>query len=295
MSSIVYPSQFDASRITISAPRSLQNGSKSAYFNYNREALTMQTAVSMSLPFGLNVDDKFGPTKYSINISFRGQEQRDDIKQFLDALTALDEKMIDEGVKNSKAWFKAEMSREVVKAFYTPCVKYSMGQDGKPAAYPPNLKVTLRKNGDDFETKFYDVHGSPYTGLPVEDMLAKGVQVTAIITCSSVWFAGSKFGLTWRAKQIAIHKLPEKIGEFAFKGLETAPALASVAAGNADEEDEEMEDDPAFRPSATAAVSSSGSVVASMMPSVQDDDGDDVEPIPAPQRTVIKKKIVARK
>jgi hypothetical protein len=31
------------------------------------------------------------------------------------------------------------------------------------------------------------------------------------------------------------------------------------------------------------------------MPSVQDDDGDDVEPIPAPQRTVIKKKIVARK
>ena len=294
MSSIVYPTQFDASRITISAPRSLQNGSKSAYFNYNREALTMQTAVSMSLPFGLNVDDKFGPTKYSINVSFRGQEQREDIKQFLDALTALDEKMIDEGVKNSKAWFKAEMSREVVKAFYTPCVKYSMGQDGKPAAYPPNLKVTLRKNGDDFETKFYDVHGSPYTSLPVEDMLAKGVQVTAIITCSSVWFAGSKFGLTWRAKQIAIHKLPEKIGEFAFKGLETAPVSSASAAGGASaEDDEEMEDDPAFRSSASASASSS--VVASMMPSVQDDDGDDVEPIPAPQRTVIKKKIIARK
>jgi hypothetical protein len=119
-------------------------------------------------------------------------------------------------------------------------------------------------------------------------MLAKGVQVTAIITCSSVWFAGSKFGLTWRAKQIAIHKLPEKIGEFAFKGLETAP---SVAAGSAAaEDDEEMEDDAAFRPAATAS-----SVVASMMPAVQDDDGDDVEPIPAPQRTVIKKKIVARK
>jgi hypothetical protein len=31
-----------------------------------------------------------------------------------------------------------------------------------------------------------------------------------------------------------------------------------------------------------------------MMPSVQDDDGDDVEPIPAPKRTVIKK-IVNRK
>jgi hypothetical protein len=167
-----------------------------------------------------------------------------------------------------------------------------MGADGKPTAYPPNLKVTLRKNGDDFESKFYDVHGSPYTGLPVEEMLAKGVQVTAIITCSSVWFAGSKFGLTWRAKQIAIHKLPEKIGDFAFKGLETAPSVAAGSAAGAEDE-EEMEDDPAFRPSASA--SAGVSVVASMMPSVQDDDGDDVEPIPAPQRTVIKKKIVARK
>ena len=290
MSSIVYPSQFDASRITISAPRTLQNGSKSAYLNYNREVLTMQTAVAMTIPFGLNADDKYGPVKYSVNISFRGQEQRADIKQFLDALTALDDKMIDEGVKNSKAWFKAEMSREVVKAFYTPSVKYSLDKDGNQSSYPPNLKLTLRKNGDDFETKFYDVHGSPYTNIPVEDMLAKGVQVTAIMACTSVWFAGSKFGLTWRAKQIAIHKLPEKIGDFAFKGLESAP-VSATSSNNIHEDEEEMEDDPAFRPSAAAV-----SVVASMMPvSVQDDDGDDVEPIPAPQRTVIKKKIVARK
>jgi hypothetical protein len=53
-----------------------------------------------------------------------------------------------------------------------------------------------------------------------------------------------------------------------------------------------MEDDAAFRPTASATASS---VVASMMPAVQDDDGDDMEPIPAPQRTVIKKKIIARK
>lgn len=290
MSSVVYPSQFDASRITISAPRTLQNGSKSAYLNYNRDKLTMQTALAMTIPFGLNADDKYGPVKYSVNLSFRGHEQRADIKQFLDVLTALDEKMIDEGVKNSKAWFKADMSREVVKAFYTPSVKYSLDKDGNPSTYPPNLKLTLRKNGDDFETKFYDVHGSPYTNIPVEDMLAKGVQVTAIMECTSVWFAGSKFGLTWRAKQIAIHKLPEKIGDFAFKGLELAPAVAAVRAE--EENDQEMEDDPAFRPSAAAA----SSVVASVMPpAVQDDDGDDVEPIPAPQRTVIKKKIVARK
>ena len=84
------------------------------------------------------------------------------------------------------------------------------------------IKLKLRKINNDFEAKFYDINGNPYKGIPVEDLLVKGVQVTAIIECAGVWFAGSKFGLTWRAKQIAIHKLPEKIADFAFKGLGSA-------------------------------------------------------------------------
>jgi hypothetical protein len=123
-------------------------------------------------------------------------------------------------------------------------------------------------------------------------MIVKGTQITAIIECGGVWFAGSKFGLTWRAKQIAIHKLPEKMGEFAFKGLAAAPA-----AEEEDEEKNEIEDDAAFQ----APQASKPSAVAAMMPKatpkeepeeVDDEDADDVEPIPAPRKTIIKKKVV---
>jgi hypothetical protein len=262
----------------------------------------MQTAVAMSLPFGLNVADKFGPPEYSVELSFRGNEQRPEIKEFMDVISQIDEQMLTEGVKNSKSWFKGDLGRDVVKAFYTPSLKYSKDKEGNVLNYPPNLKLKLRKVNNDFETKFYDINGNPYKGIPVEDLLVKGVQVTAIIECAGVWFAGSKFGLTWRAKQIAIHKLPEKIADFAFKGLGSAKAVAEDVEEDEEEGGEtEVDDDVAFRapvqkPSVVAAMLPKATTVSDVQhSSVDDEEGDDVEPIPAPKKTIIKKKIVTKK
>ena len=273
-SSIVFSSTFDSKNIAFSAPKQLPSGAKQAYLNYNRQKLVMQTALSMSVPFGLNVADKFGPPEYSVELSFRGHEQNPEVKEFMDVISQIDETLLQEGVKNSKTWFKSELSRDVVKAFYTPSLKYSKDKEGNVLTYPPNIKLKLRKVNDEFETKFYDINGKPYTDIPVEDLLAKGVQVTAIIECAGVWFAGSKFGLTWRAKQIAIHKLPERIEDFAFKGLGSVKIQDEV---------DEVDDESAFR----TPVPSVPSVVSSVMPS-----DEDIEPVP--KKSIIKKKIVAK-
>jgi hypothetical protein len=112
-----------------------------------------------------------------------------------------------------------------------------------------------------------------------------------------VWFAGSKYGLTWKAKQIAVHKLPERIGDFAFKGLASAPS--------ASEDDTQIDDDEVFKkpsvlaavmPSkaSTASVSAAGTIGSSAADEeeVDDEDADDVEPVPAPKKTIIKKKVI---
>lgn len=292
----------------------------------------MQTALSMTCPFGLNVADKFGPPEYSVDLSFRGVEQRPELKEFMDVMAQIDETLVTEGTKNAKAWFKADVGREVVKAFYTPSLKYSKDKEGNVLPYPPTIKLKLRKYDNQIETKFYDVNGKPYRDVPTEDLLVKGVQVTAIMECGGVWFAGSKFGLTWRAKQIAIHKLPEKMGDFAFRGLGSATAaVASSASASASSASasasEEVDDDAVFsapaasRPSVVAAVlsapsapvapaspvvpvqqappspSPSPSAVASEEPEpVNDEAGDDVEPVPAPRKgPILKKKVVAPK
>uniref|UniRef100_A0A6C0KV42 Uncharacterized protein n=1 Tax=viral metagenome TaxID=1070528 RepID=A0A6C0KV42_9ZZZZ len=296
MSSVVYPSTFQSKSITISAPRTLQSGAKQAYLNYGGERLVMQTAVAMSSPFGLNSFQSQNGVEYSVDLSFRGSDNRPELQEFKRVLEQMDELMINEGVKNSKAWFKADLNKEVIKAFYTPSLKYSKDKEGNVLSYPPNIKVKLPKRNGEWDTKFYDLNGSPYKGVPVEDLIVKGTQITAIIECGGVWFAGSKFGLTWRAKQIAIHKLPEKMGEFAFKGLASAPVAMAE-----DADDEQEVDDEAVFKSASAA-SSKPSAVAAMMPQamqqddeVDDEDGDDIEPVPVPRKTVIKKKVVPAK
>ena len=135
--------------------------------------------------------------------------------------------------------------------------------------------------------------------------MVKGVQVTAIMECTGVWFAGSKYGLTWKAKQIAIHKLPERIGDFAFKGLGSAPKAEEEM-----EDEDEVDDDAAFKakpsvlaavlptapkaPTATASVAATASASATASDDeVDDEDADDVEPIPTPKKPIIKKKIIA--
>ena len=310
MTSVVLPSSFSASKVSISETRTLESGAKQAYVNYEGEKFVMQTATNMAVPFGLSVFDKSGPVEYSVELSFRGHETRADVKEFLDAMNALDEKMIAEGVKNSKKWFKSDLSRDVVKAFYTPIVRYSKDAEGNNKPYPPGIKLKLKKYNGEFETKFYDVKGNLYKDATADDLLVKGAQVTALMQCTGVWFAGSKYGLTWRAKQVVIHKLPEKLNDFAFNlGAAANEEVATVSthtkksvAVAVESEDDLVEDDEAF---AEAPAPTKSSVLSAVMPVAtpapapapapapqEEEDGDDVEPVPVPKKPVLKKKVI---
>jgi hypothetical protein len=276
----------------------------------------------------MNVFDKAGPVKYSMDLSLRGHEENPKIKAIYEAFSALDEWMIDQGVANSKSWFKAGLTRDVVKAFYTPMVKVAKDAEGNPKPYPPTFKINLKKQNDQFDVKVYDDQARPYEGVPLEDLLVKGALVTTLIQCTSVWFAGSKFGLSWKAKQIRMDKVPESIRGYAFVDDDDVPApkasarptVPAAAGGNkfaaldAEEEDEAEEDD-AFVPAPTQKQS----VLTAMMPKASasagpshpatapapapapapsvDDEAEDQEPIPVPARkvaTTTAKKVVAK-
>lgn len=304
-SNVVYISDFATDKLTISAPRVLESGAKQAYLNYDGGKLTLQSATNLSVPFGLSVFDKSGPAEYSIDMSFRGYDTNAETKQFFEKMQALDEFMIDQGVKNSKAWFKSDLKRDVVKEFYTRTVRFAKDSEGNVKPYPPSMKLKLRKQDGKFVTKFFNVKGQAYSDTPIEDLLVKGVQITALMDCTGVWFAGSKFGLTWSAKQIVIHRLPERIPEFtAFRlgdtsNEEEAPVpqkKANTGAGKAqNDEDEEISDDEELK-----APPKKSSVLNAVMPQAQqanvDDEPEDAEPAPVPKKPVLKKKpVVAMK
>jgi len=293
-SPIVQPSAFNVAKISISPPKTLESGGKMAYLNYgDSRALVMQTP-SLPTPFGLNVFDKAGPPKYSVDLAMKGYQDSAKVKPLYEALSALDEYMIDQGVKNSKLWFKADMKREVVSAFYTPCVKFGRDKEGNQTPYPPNLKVQLRRNrdGSDFECQFYDAksrsdpHAQPLRGVPIEELLVKKTDLTALIQCTGVWFAGGKFGLSWKAVQIRLDHVPQGIRGYGFQEEEVAePSEFSSRPAKQVVEDEDEDEEDAPAPAAPPAAAA------------DDEDDEEVAPAPIPKRPVVKsaKKVLLKK
>lgn len=258
-SNIVSPTSFDVSEVTFRAPKILDSGGKIVSVDYSGRQLMVQTP-SMTLPYGLNVYDKAGPTTYSADVSFRGMEENVRLKSFYDMLVAFDERLISAGVENSVAWFKMpNASREVIKAFYTPSIKISLDREGKPKPYPPTLKAKLPKKNGAFETQFYDTEKRPYTDVTVEELLVKGARGTFLLKCTGLWFAGSKFGASWKAVQVRMDSVPNGIGRgCAIQDDEedgvmaavmpvrrSAPVAAPVAAQGEEDEEEEEDDEEA--------------------------------------------------
>ncbi len=291
--------------------KNLESGGKMAslFYKYGDSSsgvLTTQVG-SLSLPYGMNVFDKAGPVKYSMDLSLRGHEENPKVKAIYDAFSALDEWMIDQGVQNSKAWFKAPLTRDVVRAFYTPMVKVAKDAEGNPKPYPPTFKINLKKQNDQFDVKVYDDQARPYEGVPLEDLLVKGAMVTTLIQCTSVWFAGSKFGLSWKAKQIRMDKVPESIRGYAFLDdddvpapkASARPAVAATANKFAalDAEEEEAEEDEAFaapKPNVLAAMMPKAPAPTPAAEPTVDEEAEDHEPIPAPKKTTTVKQVVKK-
>jgi hypothetical protein len=282
--SVVVASAFNTSDVTFSQIKVLESGGKQVYVNYGgRNSFVVQTP-QCTLPYGMSVFDKAGPIKYSAELSMRGYDEPGKIKEYYEMMHALDEYMIDQGVKNSRIWFKCDPNREVIKAFYTPTVRFSVDKEGNRKPYPPTVKIQLRQRDGVFETKMYDDKRNLYSGIPMEELLVKGAQVTALIQCTGVWFAGSKFGLSWKAIQIRVDNLPQSARGFTFvdEGEVGAPSKAVPVQVMDEEEDEEPPPPP------TKAAR------ASVVAAVVDDEAEDQEPIAVPTKpaTIIKKKPV---
>ena len=328
MTSIVYANNFDVSKLSIGTLKVLDSGAKQALTSYSGEKFIIQTAVNMHIPFGLNVfTNKDGSEEYSIDVSYRDNEKRPEVAEFLDMMTALDDRMIQEGVKNSRAWFKTDPNPGIIRAFYSPCVKYATDKEGNRKPYPPTTKFKIKKINGLVETKFYNTNGSQLN-KPVLEMLPKGAYITLLAQCTGVWLAGGKFGLSWRTNQIVVHSVPNTIKDFAIRlpstGIGSVSATPAVEDETEDDDDNTaaatgtsttVEDDSAFTTPATttttyaptytttddqeesthtvpAFTATVPSVISAVLPGSTT--GNDTEPLPLPVKKapIVKKKVV---
>jgi len=283
----VLPSQFDASKLTFGEIKSLQSGAKSVNMSYAGGPLVLQI-TNVDLPYGLNADDKFGPVKYSVNLSLNGYDSKPKMKEIFDVLETVDDRVTTECV--DKNWLrKPGMTQAILKQMklYKPTVKFSEDANtGARKPYPPTVKVSLRQRNSKFETTFYDTDKKEIKDVPIEDLIVKRMTVSALVECTGVWVSSVGCGLSWKLTQMKVVSRPDSLRGYGFQDEEgDASASAAPAAGRAapvakpasfaaafdEEEEDELNEDEVVAEAPAPVVAA---------------------PAAVPKKTVMKKKVI---
>lgn len=210
------------SKLKFSAPKVLNNGSRTVYVNYEGDKLTLQTPL-MSLPYGIgdfneknaqlnkgkDPVDPNAPKKYDMHVSFRGMDDSPALKSLHDKMVEIERKIRDECFENRLTWLKDDYDgmKNVVDRLFWPIVKLDKDKDtGKVVGrYPPTMKLKLPYDTatDTFQFDCKDMDGNDFDFKKHMKNL-KGSRVRLIIQLGGLWFAGGKYGCTWKVVKARI-------------------------------------------------------------------------------------------
>jgi len=268
MAKPVTASKFSLSSLKVDPIKKGLDNSPAAivYINYDNGKLRVQ-APRMPIPF--DSGDYQGNGKFKLNLDFRNRTTNPKVQAYYDMLRAIDDFVIDAGVKNSKNWLGLDkVSRETVSALYTKSVRVGKDKEGKDR--PPVQSVAIKKNYNTgvFDAVMYDNADRTIEGVTPMEVLRRGAEVTCILDATSIWVAGGKFGISWKLHQARVDQAAET--------ATSAPAFV-------DDDDEDA-----------AAPTTSTFVADDEAEEEEEEEEEVVEPVPAPAPAPAPKKVVKK-
>jgi len=244
MPSVITASSFDINTISFGKHKPNTNGGYNIELGVGDTANeTLLQTPKMRAPFGLSTD-KTNPFKKSLDVSFQGIESSKSIKEFRTLIEEIDKMVIDYALKNSKTFFKKDLSREVISEYYYSGIKVS-----KKEQYSDTFKFKIlfmkpnpeRGHPDGrYLTTFWDQKGVEQNHI----YLDKGDSTTCLIKPQMLWVTNRSFGVTWVCTQLRVHK-QVRVSGYAFKKTddEDTEEVVEISEEEVEESEEEVEVD----------------------------------------------------
>jgi hypothetical protein len=214
--SIIGVNEFDATTsIQFGNSKTNARGGKAVPIKNNQNK-QLYISTPLMLTWGVNVNDYDNNGKFTYDMSLQFPRESDsnfnaETQKFLNNLIALENRVKEETIKNGKEWFNKKMSKEVVGALFTPMLKYPKGEDGEPdKSRMPTLRVKIPCWDGKFNIELYNLKNELIfpdennEDLTPDLLIQKGQNVATVLECGGVWFAGGKFGVTWRLVQAVV-------------------------------------------------------------------------------------------
>lgn len=225
---IVDGTQIDTSVFSYSAPKSHASGGKVVnLFNKNfKESITISTPLMLTwgAQEGQDQTTKAPNGKYTLSLQFPSSEySTEDQEQFLDGMKALESKIKEDAMANSRQWFGKEIkSLEVIEEKFNVMLRYpkvSKGSQESDYTKPPTLSIKIPQWSGVWKPEIYNEDGEPLfipgkvnaDKTPIEFLQPKS-RVMCLIQCGGLWFINGKISITWNLKQ-AVVKSPKPVIE----------------------------------------------------------------------------------
>ena len=204
----------------------------------NKNSLKMRFPLALTWGAQLYTDPSSGRESYSMSIQFPGDGYKTpQTDKWLQNMIEMEEVVLAHVMANWKKLFnKPTPSREVADALYTRALKYSKDQQTGEVnmSKSPTMKVKLGYWDNKFDCEIYSPEGKmlfsqethPHSS-PLE-LIPKASQTAVIVQCGGIWFAGGKFGVTWKLLQAVVKPKPTMKGKcFISLTQEDASAIAT--------------------------------------------------------------------
>lgn len=219
---VVHPKDVDVSKLKFSCVKTLHNGIRLVYFNYEGSNLRIQTP-KMNLPYGVDSNkdiishyqESSLEKRYDIKVSFCGMDSTRNMKDMYDKMLEIEKMVIDKVFENRMTWLQHDYDgvKDIVTQMLCPIIKHDRNKiTGKiENRYPPTMKLKLPydNQNDAFTFKCDDIDGCVHDFKNVMHTL-KGCQAQFVIELGGLWLAGGRFGCTWKVVRARIQHSPNK-------------------------------------------------------------------------------------
>ena len=200
--SVIKFSDLSLSDVTFSDIRKNANNGKTIFLGGRGNSKLYIQLPKMKVPFGLGIfEDANGKVSYNLPMSA-------DDPTFVDFIKKFDDMVVTKVVENAETYLGKPMNETVVReALYTALFKPPPEEK-----YSPIFKTKVLANQDGtFVPQVFTTDRDPFD----LNKLEKGQYVTAIVHVASIWFVGTKFGVTIRLQQLRVTP-SQKLTEYAF-------------------------------------------------------------------------------
>lgn len=204
------PKNVDVSKLSFLPPKKNALGGKSVLVSYAGERLVLQLPV-LHIPYGVTdaanvtfdsnakkTDPK--PSRYVLDVSFRGKEENKAIQNFFDKVQEIESKIKKEVFNNRVSWLndRYDDMEALVNKLFSSNLRFDKDKaTGKLLnRYPPTFRVKLPYVNETelFTFDSYDMEGNELNFNEIKDHL-KGAKTRLLVQMAGLWFAGGKLSL----------------------------------------------------------------------------------------------------